>query len=208
MDFVYVLLLIALVVTRVIRLIAARRAKSAGSRLHLRLTGAFVLMALLPAVTVAVFAVISLNLGLETWFSTRVQNVVGASLTAARSYEAQQTQGLAQDAEALAAYLDNAVRQNPSMDEGSLRQLLGDGQVQIQRGLSEAYIIDAKGDIRQRGEGSYLFDYEKPDNDAFLALNRSRVSVVPGSGEQRIPRLGQTGRVFGSLSLCDPRRGW
>ncbi len=177
-DFVYVLLLIALVVIRVTRLIAARRAHSAGSRLHLRLTGAFVLMALLPAVTVAVFAVISLNLGLETWFSTRVQNVVGASLTAARAYEAQQTEGLIEDTEALARYLDTALLRNDTLDEGVLRQLLQDGQTQIQRGLSEAYIIDAKADIRQRGEGSYLFDYEPPSSADFLALQDTGIAVI------------------------------
>ena len=47
-DLIYVLLLAALVLQRVARMIAARRAKSAGSRLHLRLTGVFALMALLP----------------------------------------------------------------------------------------------------------------------------------------------------------------
>lgn len=177
-DFVYVLLLIALVLTRVGYLVAARRAQSAGSRLHLRLTGAFVLMALLPAVTVAVFAVISLNLGLETWFSTRVQNVVGASLTAARAYEEQQTDGLIEDVRALADFLDRAKRQYSNLDDGPLREWLANGQSQIQRGLSEAFIIDASGQIRQRGEGSYLFDYEAPTASDFLALQRNGVVVI------------------------------
>ena len=50
-DLVYVLLVAALVRSEVARLISARRAKSAGSRLHLRLTGVFALMALIPTVT-------------------------------------------------------------------------------------------------------------------------------------------------------------
>ncbi len=50
-DLVYILLVAALVFSQVARLIAARRAKSAGSRLHLRLTGVFALMALIPTVT-------------------------------------------------------------------------------------------------------------------------------------------------------------
>ena len=84
-DLVYVLLLAALVLSRVARMVADRRAQSAGSRLHLRLTAAFVLMALLPTITVAVFAVLTINIGLETWFSTRVQNVVSASRAAAEA---------------------------------------------------------------------------------------------------------------------------
>ncbi|MEP4553955.1 MAG: PAS domain-containing sensor histidine kinase, partial [Tateyamaria sp.] len=70
-DFVYILVVAALVLSQVGRLIAARRAKSAGSRLHLRLTGAFVLLALIPTVTVAVFAGLTVNIGLEGWFSDR-----------------------------------------------------------------------------------------------------------------------------------------
>ena len=93
-DLVYVLLLATLVLARVARMVADRRAQSAGSRLHLRLTGVFALMALLPTVTVAVFAVLTINIGLETWFSSRVQNVVGASLAAAEAYEAENANNL------------------------------------------------------------------------------------------------------------------
>ena len=49
-DVVYVLLLAALVLHRIIGIVAARRAQSAGARLHLRLTGVFALLALLPTV--------------------------------------------------------------------------------------------------------------------------------------------------------------
>ena len=70
-DFVYILLIAALVFFRVMTMISARRAQSAGSRLHLRLTGVFALMALLPAILIAIFAVLTLNIGLETWFLVR-----------------------------------------------------------------------------------------------------------------------------------------
>ena len=79
-DFIYILVAAALLLQRVATMIAARRAQSAGSRLHLRLTGVFAIMALLPAVLTAVFSFLTINLGLETWFSDRVRSVVGASL--------------------------------------------------------------------------------------------------------------------------------
>ena len=50
----------------------------------------------------------------------------------------------------------------------SWRQLLSQGQARIQRGLREAFVIDGGGEIRARGERSYLFDFERPD-DAALA---------------------------------------
>jgi two-component system nitrogen regulation sensor histidine kinase NtrY len=177
-DLVYMLLLAALVLRRVATLIAARRAKSAGSRLHLRLTGAFALMALLPTITVAVFAVLTINIGLETWFSERVRNVVGASLSAAEAYEEEHREGLALDARALAAFLDANRRATFIMDDGELRQALSQGQAQVQRGLREAYVVDGAGEIRARGEGSYLFDYERPALDVFSDADESGLELV------------------------------
>ena len=48
---------------RVGRMVAARRARSAGSRLHLRLTGVFAVLALIPTVLVAIFATLTVNVG-------------------------------------------------------------------------------------------------------------------------------------------------
>ena len=178
-DFVYVLLLAALVLQRVARMVSARRAKSAGSRLHLRLTGVFALMALLPTVTVAIFAVLTINVGLETWFSDRVRAVVGASLEAAESYEAEHREGLSVDATALAAYLDANRRATFAMNDGEVRQVLGQGQSQIQRGLREAYVIDSAGEIRARGERSYLFDYERPTPALIEQAQRDGIALIP-----------------------------
>ncbi len=177
-DLVYVLLLAALVLSRVAGLVAARRAKSAGSRLHLRLTGVFALMALLPTITVAVFAVLTINIGLETWFSTRVQNVVGASLSAAEAYEQEHRADLIEDASALARFLDATRRAQPFMNDGELRQLLGSGQAQIQRGLREAYVIDGSREIRARGDRSYLFDYERPALSRLSEARSEGVAVI------------------------------
>lgn len=160
-DLVYILVVAAMVFIRVARMIAARRARSAGSRLHLRLTGVFTALALVPTILVAVFAVITVNLGLEGWFSDRVGNVVENSLLAAQAYEDEHRRGLKMDAEVLANYLADR-RGSILINEGELRQLLTKGQAQIQRGLKEAFIIDSSARIRVRGERSYLFDFERP----------------------------------------------
>ena len=177
-DFVYVMLVAALVLQRVVKMVNARRARSAGSRLHLRLTGVFALMALLPAITVAVFAVLTINIGLETWFSERVRNVVGASLSAAEAYEAEHRQDLTQDVTALAQYLDAAKRATFIMNDGEIRQVLAQGQAQIQRGLREAYVIDGTGEIRARGERSYLFDFERPSVGQINDANETGIAII------------------------------
>lgn len=164
-DLVYVLVVAALVIQRVVQMIAARRAKSAGSRLHLRLTGVFALLALIPTVLVAVFAVLTVNVGLEGWFSERVQNVVGNSLAAAQAYEDEHRQDLLQDAQSLAGYLEIARRSQLAVTDAELRGVLTRGQALVQRGLQEAYLIDGQGAIKARGDRSYLFGYDAPTEE-------------------------------------------
>ncbi len=161
-DMVYVIIVAALVLQRVVRMIAERRNKSAGSRLHLRLTGVFAIMALIPTVTVAVFATLSVNMGLEAWFSDRVGRVVDSSVAAAQAYEDEHRRDLTTDTRVLASFISATKRAAVFMDDGDIRKVLSEGQKQIQRGLREAFVIDGTGDLRSRGERSYLFDYEQP----------------------------------------------
>lgn len=177
-DMVYVLVVAALVMQRVARMIAARRAQSAGSRLHLRLTGVFTIIALIPTILVAVFATITLNFGLEGWFSDRVRQVVGSSLEAAQAYESQHRDGLTNDAETLAAFLNFSKRQTPLIPDADIRLLLTQGQSQIQRGLREAYVIDGTGTLKLRGDRSYLFDYERPANAEILRAANGETVII------------------------------
>ncbi|MFO7757495.1 MAG: PAS domain-containing sensor histidine kinase [Roseovarius sp.] len=177
-DLVYVLMIAGLVMQRVARMIAARRRQSAGSKLHLRLTGVFALMALLPTVTVAVFAMLSVNMGLEAWFSDRVGRVVDNSVAAAQAYEEEHRRDLVTDARALAKVINANKRAMVFMDDGSIRQVLSSGQREIQRGLREAFVIDGAGEIRARGERSYLFDFEKPTRAQIREAQAEGVLVI------------------------------
>lgn len=166
-DLVYVLLITGLLFQRIMAIIAQRRRKSAGSQLHLRLTGFFTLMSLVPTITVAVFATISINMGFEAWFSDRVQNVIRVSLDAAQAYEFEQTSGLREDAKSLGRRLEQVKAAQSIEDPGAIRQELDRGQQSIQRGLKEAFVITGDGTLRLRGFRSYKFDYEMPPPEAF-----------------------------------------
>lgn len=184
-DLSYILILAALVILRITQMIGARRAQSAGSRLHLRLTGVFGLLALLPTIMVAVFAVLSINVGLEGWFSKRVGNVLSNSLAAAQAYEEEHRQELERDGLALAAEL-NAVREsNFFMSDGEIRQSLGQLQSEIERGLTEAFVIDGAGEIRARGARSYEFGYERVGSEQIdEALSNGIVVIEDWSNDE------------------------
>ncbi|MEL6958046.1 MAG: HAMP domain-containing protein, partial [Pseudomonadota bacterium] len=161
-DVVYVLVIAALISARVMAMVTARRAKSAGSRLHLRLTGVFGLLALIPTVAVAIFAMLTINIGLEGWFSDRVRNVLGNSLSAAQAYEEEHRQEVARDGQALAGYLNTERLQTFFMERGEVRQALARVQPQIERGLTEVFVLDGGGEIWARGDQSYEFYFEQP----------------------------------------------
>ncbi|MBE1297204.1 MAG: HAMP domain-containing protein [Rhodobacteraceae bacterium] len=177
-DMVYIMAIAALVLTQIVRLFAARREKSAGSRLHLRLIGAFGFLALVPTVIVAIFAMLTVNVGLEGWFSQRVRQVIGSSLAAAQAYQAEQREDLIEDGAALGRYLDTSRSRSFFMNDAELRQVLSQGQLQVQRGLREAYVIDGLGTIRARGERSYEFDFEEPDADDIATATEEGMAII------------------------------
>lgn len=174
-DVVYILIIAALVLAQVARIISARRAQSAGSRLHLRLTAVFAALALFPAVIVAVFAMLTINIALEGWFSERVRNVVGFSLAAAEAYEQEQREGLIEDARTLAARMDIVRAERVELSDS---ELLGIEQRKIQRGLREAYLVDGTASIRARGDRSYLFDFEPPDARQMAVARETGLAII------------------------------
>ncbi len=164
LDLVYVLLIVGIVLVKILYVLSQRRSRLAGSKLHFRLAGVFTTMSLLPTITVAVFATVSINLGLETWFSERVQSVVGTSLSAARSYANEQQVALVDDIRSIADDLNELQKNKGFIEDDELRNELALLQLELQRGLKEAFILNGSGDIELRGERSYLFDFERPDD--------------------------------------------
>ncbi len=157
-DLVYVLIIAGLVALRIIRLIFARKSKSVGSKLHVRLSSVFIFIALMPTVIVAIFATFSINYGLEGWFSDNVQRVVKNSMESAQAYEYEHRRDVRSDAVKLASILNLQKKMNPTIGPGNLRKSLSQNQP---LSLSEAFIVDYAGNLRLRGEKSYLFDFDK-----------------------------------------------
>ncbi len=177
-DVVYVITVAGLIAGRVARMFSARRKRSAGSKLHMRLTRVFTLVALVPTVVVAIFATITLNFGLEGWFSERVRQVVGNSLSAAQAYENEHKTNLSSDIKLLARFLNDQKVQYPLISEAEFRVLLERGQKQIQRGLTEAYVIDGGLNIQARGERSYLFGFDPPTPSDVALARRGEVVII------------------------------
>ena len=175
LDLIYVLVIAGLVAIRITRLILSRRSRTSGSRLHTRLTKVFTLIALLPTIIVAIFATISINFGLEGWFSSNVQKVVENSMMAAKAYENEQKQYLLNDINYLANILNRQKVSNRFAEEGYIRTILSKFQPES---LSESFILDFAGKIKLRGERSYLFDFEKISNSDIDKVISGEIVII------------------------------
>jgi len=139
-----VLTLGALIAWRLVRLWAQRRSGAAGSRLHVRLVVTFSAIAIVPAIIVAVFAAVSLNLGMETWFSARVRTALDNSVNVAQAYVKEHAQTIISDILPVAADLN---AQGPKLKDDPAR--FGEFLEQQAKAhlLPAISIIDSKGTV-------------------------------------------------------------
>lgn len=86
LNSLFVLGLIYLIAREVSRLIKARARGRAAARLHVRIVVLFSIVAITPAVLVAIFASLTLNVGLDRWFSLRTRSIVQSSTQVAQVY--------------------------------------------------------------------------------------------------------------------------
>ncbi len=154
-------------------LIVARRRGREGTRLHLRLAGVFAAVALVPTIIVAVFAALTLGIGLESLFSDRIGSVVRNSLATAEAYEREHLANVRQDAVNMAADLNRAARQG--ITQAQLNELVD--QQALVRELSRVYVFNLDKQIIARGDFSYLFHF-LPPTDEQLARARSGEIVL------------------------------
>jgi two-component system nitrogen regulation sensor histidine kinase NtrY len=144
----------------------------------MRLSRVFAIVALIPTVLVAVFAVVTLSIGVEGWFSKNVQNVVKSSLSAAEAYKNEQRDDLKIDLSFMAVRLNEYKKSNSFVSDSDLRVQLISIQKLIQRGLKEAYIIDRNANLRSRGELSYLFGYEEPSEEIMKSAELGDLIII------------------------------
>ncbi len=101
-NLVVLLLLGAALAGRLTRVWVERRQGSAGARLHVRLVMMFGLVAVTPAIVVALFATAFFHLGIQAWFNDPVRTVLNESLEVSRGYLEEHRSNIRVDALAMA----------------------------------------------------------------------------------------------------------
>ncbi|WP_298281781.1 PAS domain-containing sensor histidine kinase [Acidocella sp.] len=107
-DFAALLLLILVLVGRITRVLLEHRRGAAGARLHVRLMFLFGGVAAVPAILVAVFAIVFFNFGIQAWFNNRVQTALAESNQVAQGYLTEHENDIRLDALSMANDLSQA----------------------------------------------------------------------------------------------------
>lgn len=69
-----------------VRIWLSRKGMAAGSRLHTKVTGFFIVIAIVPPIIMTVFSALFLEYGLQSWFSEKIRFALNNSLEVAETY--------------------------------------------------------------------------------------------------------------------------
>ena len=134
-----ILLLVAIIIREVWQVMQARRRGRAAARLHVQIVSLFSIIAVLPAVLVAIVANVTLGRGLDRMFSGPTRAAIENSLTIARAYTQEHAQLIRGDILRMA---NDIARARPLYDQD--RRSFGEFLTEsaASRNLPGAVIID------------------------------------------------------------------
>ena len=149
-----------------------RRRTHAGARLHLRFVTLFSMVALVPAVMIALVFGILVNRGVDQWFSGNVQSAVENGADIGRAYTSDVSGEIDGDLAVIAEQLE------------SVRPLFGN-RIQFSDALTQVgqlfgypaiYILDGSGEVLASGEGPDAPPYIAPST---AALEEAAAQELP-----------------------------
>ncbi len=188
-DLVLLLSVGAIILRRLVLMWVARRSGSAGSRLHARLVALFSILAVAPAIFVAVFSALFFSLGIEGWFSDRVKTAVDESAAVAEAYVEEHRKLIIAEVSAMATDLE---RQSQLLlrDPALFNQYV-EFQAGI-RSLPEAVVFDSSGRVFGRSPLSFSLEFDGLPVDILREAAVGDIIVLQG-GENRVRALTRLG---------------
>jgi two-component system, NtrC family, nitrogen regulation sensor histidine kinase NtrY len=177
-NLMLVLAMVVIITWQVTGLWLARRRQVAGAQLHVRIVSLFSVIAMVPAIMLAVFASVSLNRGLDHWFSGRTKAIIQNSIDVATAYLQEHGQVIRADTVAMARDIDEAVELVKTQPQGFGNFLSAQASM---RGLPMAYLIDGQGKTLATAAAMAEFPYRAPPQAAMELAKKGQVIVIaPG----------------------------
>jgi len=200
-DLVVLLLLLAVIAQRIVAMSVQRRKGMAGSALHVRIVVMFSLIAVTPAILVAVFSALFLNYGVNSWFNERVRTAVEASQVVARAYLEEHIQNIGTAVLGMSNTLNRNASKliiNPRLFAQSLTDLANE------QALSEAVIIDANSVILTKSRFSLLqLQTGEVPRNAFERANNGEVVILTAPDVEQVRAIVKLDRFVGAYLLVE-----
>ncbi len=204
---VIVILMMAMVGVQLFLLMREKRRGTPGAGLHLRMIGLFSVVAVAPAILVAVFAAVTLNRGLETYFSERTRNIVDTATTVAEAYINSAGDATRTDLANISTDLSQQVKLYNDDRAAYIRRVVRHGVV---RNLAAIYIFEAGTKRIEAGmTANERVKFIAPsETEIALAAKGDAVVVRPGRGGNLVRALvklqGYTDHYLYIYRLVDP----
>ena len=178
LNLVLVLAMLMIIAWQVTGLWLARRRQAAGAQLHVRIVSLFSVIAVVPAILLAIFASVSLDRGLDRWFSTRTKSIIQNSVDVATAYVQEHGQVIRADTLGMAKDIDEAVNLVKSRPQAFGNFLSAQASI---RALPIAYLIDGQGKVLATAATQKDIPYQAPPTQAMeLAKSGQAIVIAPG----------------------------
>jgi two-component system, NtrC family, nitrogen regulation sensor histidine kinase NtrY len=173
-----ILLLVGIIVREVWQVMQARRRGRAAARLHIQIVSLFSVIAVLPAVLVAVIANVTINRGFDRLFSGPTREVIQNSLIVARAYMQEHAQLIRGDILGMANDIAHA-RPLYDQDRQSFRELLTSSAAS--RNLPGTMLIDKDRNILETAQTGIQLAFTTPPAEFLNNVNETepQIAVFP-----------------------------
>jgi two-component system nitrogen regulation sensor histidine kinase NtrY len=173
------ILLLGIIVWQARVLFLARHRRRAGARLHKQVILLFGIIAVTPAILLAIVAVVTLDRGLDQWFSTRARTIVDNALVVSRAYLEEQFRTIRAETLAMASDINRA-RPLYDSERDRFRDL-----VTVQstiRGMQATYILKRDLTVVERATNDGGRAMQMPPPNAFAqATDKEPAILSPNS---------------------------
>ncbi|CAN5552496.1 PAS domain-containing sensor histidine kinase [soil metagenome] len=174
-----VLGMVGMIVWQIWSLLAARRKGTAGAGLHIRLVGLFSVVAALPAIIVAAFAAVTLNRGLDAWFSERTRAIVDSAVTVAEAYMRDNGETVRGDIAAIAADLNQQKLMFDTARPEFVRRVARHAAL---RGLIGAFVFDVNAKrIDANVTANEKIVFRAPPPEIMARAEKGELAIIPPS---------------------------
>ncbi len=174
---ILVILMGLMISAQILHLFVERRRGTAGTGLHIRLITLFSLVALVPAILIAVFATVTLNRGLDTWFSDRTRAIVDTASTVADAYLTNASEATRTDTANIAADL---VQQLPDFNGDRPTYLKRVQRHTALRNLAAAFVFNPiTKEIQANITADERIKFIAPPQDAMDKADKGELVIIP-----------------------------